>query len=67
VVLPVVGIGNLGSQFQIGNVLANGAAQLVTEGQAGEWATIAMPLLSPSLEADVLSENNSAKFLSALE
>ena len=59
VVLPVRWLSGFGDQFQIFDVLTNGASQLVAEYQAREWTRLPLPVFRQRAESDVLCEKDS--------
>ena len=62
---PPTGLGRFGDEFQVFDVLANRAAELMSEYEAGKRLTVCLALLGHRLEADVLCEQQSREFVSA--
>jgi hypothetical protein len=51
----------LGDQRKVANVLANGPVKLMAEDEAGEGATLALPLFGEGFEPDVLGEEQTSE------
>src|SRR5205823_9899805 len=64
---PLARLRSLGNQFQILDVLPDGAVELMAENKAAKGATFTLPVLGHRFETNVLRKHDSAEFPGVLQ